>query len=52
MYFRNASLIAALLVTIALTMSGCVTTDRDSDMPWASPEAWEGSVGIPGMQGR
>ena len=48
--------IISLLVTAAtLSLCGCATTDdyRDekeySDMPWNTPQQWEGSRQIPGM---
>ncbi len=47
-----------LLACTALLISGCETPTYDdgtpreySDMPWGTPAAWEGSVGIPGMSG-
>ncbi len=48
--------IISLLVTAAtLSLCGCATTNdyRDekeySDMPWNTPQQWEGSRQIPGM---
>ena len=48
--------IISLLVTAAtLSLCGCATTDdyRDekeySDMPWNTPQQWEGSRQMPGM---
>jgi len=46
----------SLLGTIAmLTLCGCASTDdyhdekEYSDMPWNTPQQWEGSRSIPGM---
>jgi hypothetical protein len=39
---------AALLMTF---LSGCAT-NATSDMPWNTPQPWEGSPSIPGFQGR
>ncbi|MCU0856902.1 MAG: hypothetical protein MUC65_00670 [Pontiellaceae bacterium] len=46
------------LIFIAALLAGCSTptyedgTKRDySDMPWNTPQTWEGSPGIPGMSG-
>ncbi len=49
----NAFYLIAALATLALC--GCATTDeyRDekefSDMPWNTPQSWEGSRSIPGL---
>lgn len=40
---------------ILLAAGGCATTgdhDYDSDLPWSSPESWEGSPSIPGFDNR
>ncbi len=29
-------------------VAGCAT-ENDSDMPWNTPQAWEGAPGIPGF---
>jgi hypothetical protein len=50
--FKIIYLFAAALT---LLLSGCATNDgyRDekeySDMPWNTPQQWEGSRSIPGM---
>jgi len=53
--FKIIYLLAAITT---LTLSGCATPDdgyRDekeySDMPWNTPQQWEGSRSIPGMGG-
>jgi hypothetical protein len=33
----------------ALLAGGCAT--GDSDMPWNTPQSWEGAPGIPGLSG-
>ena len=44
-----------LATTAVLALCGCASTDdyRDekeySDMPWNTPQQWEGSRSIPGM---
>ena len=51
-----AKLTALILLTGAL--AGCTAptyddgTKRDySDMPWNTPQSWEGSMNVPGMSG-
>jgi len=46
------------LAAFALLLTGCMaptyedgTPRRHSDMPWNTPQTWEGSVGIPGLSG-
>ncbi|MCK5675922.1 MAG: hypothetical protein KAH99_02790 [Verrucomicrobia bacterium] len=53
---KTPFIILCLLATAAmLTLCGCASTDdyRDekeySDMPWNTPQQWEGSRSIPGM---
>jgi len=38
----------ALLVSALLFASGCAT-ETDSNMPWSTPQPWEGAPGIPGF---
>ena len=47
-----------LLLVSSLTafcLSGCATTgcedDGGSDLPWNTPQPWEGAPSIPGMDG-
>jgi hypothetical protein len=42
---RRAALAALLLA--ALAFAGCATTD-DSDLPWNTPQSWEGTMILPG----
>jgi hypothetical protein len=45
--FRIA--IASLLVVVlAIAMWGCRTPD-DGNMPWNTPQPWEGNPRVPGM---
>jgi hypothetical protein len=50
--FKIISLLAA---ATTLALCGCATTDdyhddkEYSDMPWNTPQQWEGSRQIPGM---
>lgn len=38
------------LCCMSAAFMGCATTnDRESDMPWNTPQPWEGSPFIPGM---
>ena len=53
---KTLTTIFVLLATLALF--GCATPDDDyrdekeySDMPWNTPQQWEGSRQIPGMGG-
>ncbi len=48
---RTAFLFLSLLLTTAAAlMTGCAMTGEDeSDMPWNTPESWEGSPMIPGL---
>ena len=48
---RISRTVAAILAGVALlTVSGCMTTDN-SDMPWNTPQSWEGTPSIPGLTG-
>jgi len=49
-YVRGRHVLAWLLVLMAaVTFSGCTTTDEESDLPWNTPQSWEGASGIPGL---
>jgi hypothetical protein len=45
MLYRIAAI--AVCLVIGLVLCGCATDD--GDMPWASPQPWEGSPTIPGL---
>ena len=47
-----------ILVFASLLITGCSTPTYDdgtpreySDMPWGTPARWEGSIGVPGLNG-
>ena len=47
-----------LVAAAALALGGCASTDGDfvdeqeySNMPWNTPQQWEGSPSIPGLSG-
>ena len=45
------------MLSLAATVffsSGCGTIDPDaeSEIPWNTPQSWEGTPGIPGLEGR
>jgi hypothetical protein len=37
----------AVCLVLGLIISGCATDD--GDMPWATPQSWEGAPTIPGL---
>jgi hypothetical protein len=43
-----------VLALAAFGLSGCKTTGEDedgSDLPWNTPQPWEGAPSIPGLNG-
>jgi hypothetical protein len=44
---------ALLTITIILAgvalLTGCATMEDESDLPWNTPQSWEGSPSIPGL---
>jgi hypothetical protein len=42
--------VVLLILLAAIAVSGCAT-NADSDLPWNTPQPWEGSPTIPGMSG-
>ncbi len=44
---------ALLTITIILAgvalLTGCATLEDESDLPWNTPQSWEGSPSIPGL---
>lgn len=44
-WIRVAGIIC--IYAVCLLMAGCATTD--GDIPWNSPQPWEGAPSIPGM---
>lgn len=55
---RNARkiqwLMGCLAVATMCLAAGCASMDPDaeSDLPWNTPQPWEGSPGLPGLEGR
>jgi len=41
--------IALLLVLSGLLLGAGCATEADSNMPWNTPQSWEGTPGIPGF---
>lgn len=41
-------------VVVAVLGAGCATANRnhDSDLPWNTPQQWEGGLSIPGFNER
>jgi hypothetical protein len=47
-----------LIAAAVLVLGGCATNDNDfvdeqeySNMPWNTPQQWEGSPSVPGLSG-
>jgi len=55
---KTTTFILALIATTgSLTLTGCATNDEYQDeqeysnMPWNTPQSWEGSRSVPGLGG-
>ncbi|HMP72904.1 MAG TPA: hypothetical protein PKE55_06520 [Kiritimatiellia bacterium] len=48
---RRITLILMFAAGAAL-YSGCAHPDRESELPWNTPQSWEGSPFLPGMDQR
>jgi hypothetical protein len=44
-----ARLMVLLVMAVGLCLAGGCATENDSDMPWNTPQPWEGAPGIPGF---
>jgi hypothetical protein len=44
-----ARLMVLLVMAVGLCLAGGCATENDSDMPWNTPQSWEGAPGIPGF---
>lgn len=44
---RYRLVVIAVCLVLGLIISGCATDD--GDMPWATPQSWEGAPTIPGL---
>ncbi len=49
--WRRFAVVTLLLTAMVMAGAGCATT-HESDLPWNTPQSWEGSPAIPGMSGR
>lgn len=47
---RSVLVVAVALGAAALALCGCKTVE--SDLPWNTPQSWEGSPFIPGLSGQ
>jgi len=45
----RALLTISLFALAALLIGGCATMEDESDLPWNTPQPWEGSPAIPGL---
>jgi predicted outer membrane protein len=45
----RTSFMITLLALAALLIAGCATLEDESDLPWNTPQPWEGSPAIPGF---
>ena len=45
----SSLMLAIAAAALCFVTAGCATTENESDMPWATPEPWEGSPYIPGF---
>ena len=47
-------LVLLFTILMAVLTAGCATRnpDEESDIPWNSPQPWEGAPGIPGLESR
>jgi hypothetical protein len=43
--------LAVLAAAALLAAGGCATNGNESEMPWNTPQTWEGVPGIPGFGG-
>jgi hypothetical protein len=52
---RKVVFFVFVLSLTTLCLGGCATTgsddDNGSDLPWNTPQPWEGAPSIPGMNG-
>lgn len=43
------ALLTLIILAGAALLTGCATLEDESDMPWNTPQSWEGSPSIPGL---
>lgn len=49
---QRLALLAVLVAALAACLNGCATPntdDSDSELPWNTPQSWEGAPMIPGL---
>ena len=39
------------LSAVLAVISGCASTDAESEQPWNTPQPWEGVITMPGLNG-
>jgi len=49
MSVRRLLAILCAAASCVAVLSGCVSPDSESEIPWNAPQAWEGSPMIPGL---
>jgi len=47
----RAVIMIVALVGSVVALTGCMSANTESDLPWNTPQSWEGSVQLPGMNG-
>ncbi|MCK5528812.1 MAG: hypothetical protein KAI74_03955 [Kiritimatiellae bacterium] len=49
--FSNALRAVVMIMAMGAValLSGCMSANTESDLPWNTPQTWEGSVSLPGM---
>ena len=47
---RTAAM-AVVLAGCVIALTGCMSANTESDLPWNTPQTWEGTVQLPGMGG-
>lgn len=52
---KYAMLLLGAILTALLLAGGCATvetSDRESELPWNTPQSWEGAPFFPGLNGQ
>ena len=45
-------MLLALYAVCGIILTGCMSAaNNESDLPWNTPQSWEGSMSMPGMNG-
>jgi hypothetical protein len=45
----RVTIMAIVLLGCIVTLTGCMSANTESDLPWNTPQSWEGSVSVPGL---